>query len=123
MPHYMLAARTRADDGRAAMTDEETRTSWQRISVLEGEMKSAGAWVFSARLHDPDTATVVRMSNGEVVTTDGPFTESKDHLGGFYIIEAGDLDGALDWAAKVTEAVGHPIEVWPFAGIAWEPGG
>ena len=54
-------------------------------------MKSAGAWVFSARLH-ADTATVVRSSGGEVVTTDGPFVEAKEHLGGFYIIEAADLD-------------------------------
>ena len=123
MPHYMLAARTQADDGRTSMTEEEKQTSWQRIGLLEAEMKSAGTWVFSARLHGPETATVVRMSNGEVLTTDGPFTESKDHLGGFYIIEARDLDGALGWAAKVTEVIGHPVEVWPFAGIAWEPGG
>jgi hypothetical protein len=123
MPHYMLAAHTRPDDGRASMSEEEQQASWQRISALEAEMKSAGAWVFSARLHDADTATVVRTSNGEVLTTDGPFTESKDHLGGFYVIEAADLDGALSWGAKVSEVVGHPIEVWPFAGIAWEPGG
>ena len=123
MPHYMLAAHTREDDGRASMTEEEMRASWQRIQKVEAEMKSGGAWVFSARLHDPDTATVVRISNGEVLTTDGPFAESKDHLGGFYLIEAPDLDAALGWAAKVTEAVGHPIEVRPFAGVAWEPGG
>ena len=86
-------------------------------------MKAAGAWVFSARLHEPTTATVVRVSNGEVLTTDGPFVETKDHLGGFYVIEAADLDAALAWASKVTEAVGAPIEVRPFAGIAWEPGG
>ena len=78
-------------------------------------MKSAGAWVFSGRLHDPDTATVVRMSDGEVLTTDGPFVEAKEHLGGFYIIEAEDLDAALVWASKVTAAVGQPIEVRPFA--------
>ena len=69
-------------------------------------MKSAGALVFSGRLHEPDTATVVRMSDGEVLTTDGPFAESKEHLGGFYIIEADDLDAALGWASKTTAAVG-----------------
>jgi hypothetical protein len=78
-------------------------------------MKSAGAWVFSGRLHEPDTATVVRMSGGEVVTTDGPFAESKEHLGGFYIIQATDLDAALAWASKVTAAIKVPIEVRPFA--------
>ena len=77
-------------------------------------LKSAGAWVFSARLHDPDTATVVRSVNGEVLTTDGPFAESKEHLGGFYVIEAPDLDAALGWAAKVAEAIDSPIEVRPF---------
>ena len=77
-------------------------------------MKSAGAWVFGGALHGPDTATVVRVSDGEVLTTDGPFAESKEHLGGFYIIEAEDLDAALAWASKTTAAVGKPIEVRPF---------
>jgi hypothetical protein len=123
MPHYMLAAHTRDDEASPAKTAEEQQASWERIQTIETEMKSKGAWVFSARLHDPDTATVVRISNGEVLTTDGPFAESKDHLGGFYLVEAPDLDAALAWAAKVSEAVGSPIEVRPFAGVAWEPGG
>jgi hypothetical protein len=72
--------------------------------------------VFSGRLTEPDTATVVRMSGGELLTTDGPFAESKEHLGGFYIIEADDLDAALAWPSKTTAAVGAPIEVRPF----WE---
>ncbi|TME84069.1 MAG: hypothetical protein E6I45_02210 [Chloroflexi bacterium] len=123
MPHYMLAAHTRQEDTAPALTDEEMKASWQRIQRVEADLKSAGAWVFSARLHDPDTATVVRVSNGDVLTTDGPFAESKDHLGGFYVIEAADLDAALAWAARVSEAIGNPIEVRPFAGVAWEPGG
>jgi hypothetical protein len=121
MPHYMLAAHTREDDGRAEMTADDRQASWERISRLEVEMKSAGAWVFSARLHEPSTATVVRIANGQVLTTDGPFVEAKDHLGGFYLIKASDLDSALAWGAKVSEAIGHPIEVRPFAGVAWEP--
>jgi hypothetical protein len=95
--------------------------SYKQIGILEQEMKSAGAWVFSGRLHEPDSATVVRMSGGEVLTTDGPFAESKEHLAGFYIIEAEDLDAALAWASKTTAAVGHPIEVRPFAAFADEP--
>ncbi|MGH3993144.1 MAG: YciI family protein, partial [Pseudonocardiaceae bacterium] len=67
------------------------------------------------------TATVVRASGGEVLTTDGPFAESKDHLGGFYIVEAADLDVAIGWAAKVTAAIKVPIEVRPFAAFADEP--
>jgi hypothetical protein len=122
MPHYMLAAHSREGDARDSMTAEDRQAVWERISAVEAELKSAGAWVFSARLHDAGTATVVRVANGEVLMTDGPFAESKDHLAGFYLIEAPDLDAALAWGAKVTEAVGHPIEVRPFAGVAWEPG-
>jgi hypothetical protein len=122
MPHYMLAAHTREDDGRADVSADDRQASWERISRLEEEMKSAGSWVFSARLHEPSTATVVRIANGEVLTTDGPYVESKDHLAGFYLIEAPDLDAALAWGSKVAEAVGRPIEVRPFAGVAWEPG-
>jgi hypothetical protein len=100
------------------MTDEEMQLSWKQIQALNEEMKAAGAWVFGGALHDPDTATVVRLSGGEVLTSDGPFAESKEHLGGFYIIEAADLDAAIAWASKVTEAIKAPIEVRPFAGFA-----
>ena len=91
--------------------------SHQQLGILEQDMKSAGAWVVSGRLHEPDTATVVRMADSEVLTTDGPFVESKEHLGGFYIIQAKDLDAALAWATRVTEAIKVPIEVRPFAGF------
>ena len=123
MPHYMLSAHSREDESRPPMTHEEMQASWQHISALEADMKAAGAWVFSARLHGPSTATVVRVQSGDVLMTDGPFVETKDHLGGFYVIEAPDLDAALAWASKVTGVVGAPIEVRPFAAIAWEPGG
>jgi hypothetical protein len=113
MTQYMLSVHTVEGEVRDPMTDEEMQQSWKRIEALNEEMKSAGAWVFSARLHEPDTATVVRMSGGEVLTTDGPFAESKEHLGGFYLIEAKDLDAALAWASKATAAVGRPIEVRP----------
>jgi len=100
------------------MTPEQMENAWGPIRALEAEMKSAGAWVFSARLHDPDTATVVRVSGDEVMTTDGPFVEAKEHLAGFYIIEAADLDEALGWASKVTKLISSPIEVWPFVDTA-----
>jgi hypothetical protein len=119
MAQYMLSTHSSAGAASEPMTEEEMRQAWQVIGVLEVEMKSKGAWVYSGRLHEPSTATVVRVSGGEVLTTDGPFAESKEHLGGFYIIEAKDLDAALAWAAKVTAAVNHPIEVRPF----WEGSG
>jgi hypothetical protein len=113
MTQYLLSVHSVEGEARAPMSDEEMQQSWKQIQVLNEEMKAAGAWVFSARLHEPDTATVVRISEGEVLTTDGPFAESKEHLGGFYIIEAPDLDAALAWASKATVAVGRPIEVRP----------
>jgi hypothetical protein len=118
MPRYLLSTHSAEGTTREAMTEEQMRKAWEPIQGLEAEMKSAGAWVFSARLHDPDTATVVRVSGDDVVTTDGPFVEAKEHLAGFYIIEAADLDEALGWATKVTRLISSPIEVWPFADTA-----
>jgi hypothetical protein len=121
MPRYLLSVHTVAGEARQPMTDAEMQQSWKQLHALEEEMRSAGAWVFSGRLHEPDTATVVRLSGGEVLTTDGPFVEAKEHLGGFYIIQAEDLDAALVWASKVTGAIKVPIEVRPFADFADEP--
>jgi hypothetical protein len=121
MARYMLSVHSREGEIREPMTEEEMGQSHVRLGVIEREMAATGAWVFSGRLHEPDTATVVRVSGGEVLTTDGPFAESKEHLGGFYVIEAADLDAALGWAVKVTEAIRVPIEVRPFAGFADEP--
>ena len=115
MTQYLLSAHSVEAEARDPITDEEMQRITEQVGILEEEMKSAGAWVFGGRLHAPDTATVVRVSDGEVLTTDGPFAESKEHLGGFYIIEAEDLDAALAWASKVTLAVRTPIEVRPFA--------
>jgi len=115
MTRYLLSVHTVEGEAREPMTDEEMQQSYKQVLLIEEEMKSAGAWVFSGRLHEPETATVVRPSDGDVLTTDGPFAESKEHLGGFYIIEAEDLDAALAWASKVTEVIRTPIEVRPFA--------
>ena len=121
MTKYMLSVHSAQDEVREPMSAEEMQHSWQQIGMLEAEMKSIGAWVFSGRLHEPDTATVVRVANGEILTTDGPYAEAKEHLGGFYIINAEDLDAALALAAKVTRVIGAPIEVRPFADFADEP--
>src|SRR5438874_9181087 len=118
MAQYLLSVHTVEGEAREPMSEKEMRQFMGRVGVLEEEIKSAGAWVFSGRLHEPDTATVVRVSDGEVLTTDGPFAESKEHLGGFYIIEAEDLDAALSWASKTTAAVSKPIEVRPFRHVS-----
>ena len=84
-----------------------------RVRALTQEMKAAGAWVFTAGLHAADTSTVVRFREGQALVTDGPFTEGKEHIGGFTIVEAPDLDVALAWARKLAEATTLPIEVRP----------
>lgn len=80
---------------------------------LRAEMKAAGAWVFSAGLHPASTATVVRVMGSEALMTDGPFAEGKEHLGGFSIIRAADLDAALEWGRRLARATTLPIEVRP----------
>ena len=114
MAQYLLSAHTSSAADRPPMTEAEVNEVTKEVLRLEAEMKSAGAFVFGGRLHDPGTATVVRPSGEDVLTTDGPFTETKDHLGGFYIINADDLDGALLWASQVAVTVRAAIEVRPF---------
>ena len=84
------------------------------IDAMIQEAKAAGVWVFNGGLYPPSTATVVRLQDGEVLMTDGPFAEGKEHVGGFFIIRAPDLDAALDWGRKAARAVTLPIEVRPF---------
>lgn len=84
------------------------------LDAVHQRIKADGAWVFSGGLHSPDSATVVRERAGDVVMTDGPYLEGKEHVGGFLIVNSPDLDAALGYAADVTRATGLPIEVRPF---------
>ena len=86
------------------------------LDVVNHELKAAGAWVFAGGLHPPSTATVVRPRDGDMLVTDGPFAEGKEHIGGFTIIKAPDLDAALAWGRKLARASTLPIEVRPFQG-------
>ena len=86
------------------------------LGALRGELESTGSWVFGQGLHDPSTATVIRPRDGEVLLTDGPFTEGKEYLGGFTVIKAPDLDTALEWGRRYALATTLPIEVRPFRG-------
>lgn len=86
------------------------------LGRLNDEMRAAGAWVFAGGLHPPSTATVIR-AGGEVLLTDGPFVEGKEHLGGFTVIEAEDLDEALGWGTRLARVLAPlAVEVRPFAG-------
>jgi hypothetical protein len=114
MPHYLL--NLIQPDGPAP--DPETLGPIMHdIDRLNAEMKTAGAWVFAAGLHFADSATVVRHADGETLLTDGPFVEANEHIGGFTLIEAADLDAALGWAGKLAEASTLPIEVRPVAHV------
>lgn len=88
----------------------------RKLEELNREMAEAGAWVFAGGLHPASSATVVRHEDGEMLTTDGPYIEGKEHLGGFTIIRAPDLDAALDWGRKLARATALPVEVRPFQG-------
>lgn len=84
------------------------------VDALNTELRAAGAWVFGGGLEPSSTATVVQVSDGEILITDGPFAEGKEQVGGYWVIEAPDLDAALEWARKATRACRVPIEVRPF---------
>lgn len=84
------------------------------VGAVRDEMQAANAWVFSGGLHDADSATVLRPSGAEILVTDGPYVEGKEHLGGFTIVRAADLDSALEWGRKLARATTLPIEVRPF---------
>jgi hypothetical protein len=112
MPQYLLSVYQ--PDGPIPEPEALARIAAD-LDVLNQEMKDAGVWVFSNGLHPPSSATVVRSQDGELTTTDGPFTEGKEHLGGLTIIAAPDLDAALDWGQKLARATTLPIEVRPFA--------
>ena len=111
--HYMMGVRLDED---ALPPDDEA--SFARVGVVNDEMKAAGVWVFAGGLLPSDSATVVRVQNGSATVTDGPFAETKEQLGGFWVIDVDDLDAALAWARKAAAACEVPIEVRPFDGLA-----
>ena len=83
------------------------------VEALNTELQQTGAWVFAGGLHPSSTATVVRVEGDDILITDGPFAEGKEHIGGFWVIRAPDLDSALEWGRKATRACAVPIEVRP----------
>ncbi len=112
MKQYLLAVHL--VEGEPVPSDAEMQQRYKQVDAFNAEVQSAGAWVFAGGLEPPATATVVRAAGGQVITTDGPFAETKEQLGGFWVIKAPDLDAALDWAAKGSAACGGPVEVRPF---------
>ena len=112
MKQYMISVPM--IDGVPQPPAEEIQRRYQQVDQLNAELMTVGAWVFGCGLLPASSATVVRADGDDVVVTDGPFTESKEHIGGFWVVQAEDLDAALSWAAKATRACGAPVEVRPF---------
>ena len=112
MTQFLLAVHM--VEGEEEPPPEAMEQAYKDVNVLNEELQSSGVWVFGGGLHSADTATVVRMQDDDVLTTDGPFAETKEQLGGFWIIDVPDLDAALGWAAKATKACLAPVEVRPF---------
>ena len=86
------------------------------LGAIEDDIRAAGAWVFSGALHPASAATVIRATGDDVLVTDGPYVEGKEHVGGFTIVDVPDLDVALGWARRMTQVTTLPIEVRPFQG-------
>ena len=87
----------------------------RKVQAVSEEVRAAGAWVFAAGLHAPEASTVLKPQGDEVLVVDGPYVEAKEFVGGFTVVEADDLDAALEWGRRYARATGLPIEVRPVA--------
>ncbi len=112
MPEYLLAVHM--VEGAEVPSAETIEKMYADVDVFNKRIQDQGNWVFGGGLHEPSTATVVRVENGETITTDGPFAEAKEQLGGFWVIKAPDLDAALALATEASVACQGPVEVRPF---------
>jgi hypothetical protein len=110
MKQYLLSVYHAEGDMPAPDVAEQI---FRDVAALNAELQSAGAWVFAGGLFPSSTATVVQVRDGDILVTDGPFVEGKEHVGGFWVIKATDLDAALEWGEKATRACAVPVEVRP----------
>ena len=111
MPHYVLLSYLPTD---RKPTPEEIAEEHPRWAKYAQELTDAGLLVATYGMQGPEVATTVRVRDGETLMTDGPFAETKEYLGGFWVISAPDLDAALEWATKASAACMGPVEVRPF---------
>jgi hypothetical protein len=115
MPEYMLSVNHDDPDAyEPDMSPEEMQAVFAAVDAFNTEVQEAGAWVFGGGLEPRETATTVRLKDGDTLLTDGPYAETKEFLGGFWVIRAADLDEALEWARKGAVACQGDVEVRPF---------
>lgn len=112
MPQYLLSVHS--PEGGPYPTEKEKEQAFADTGVVNELMREAGVWVFAGGLKNPSTARVVRAKDGTLLHTDGPYLEGKEHIGGFWIIEAADDDTAMGWADRATVACRGAVEVRPF---------
>ncbi len=112
MKQYLLAVHHLGDYPTPAPEDMEQM--FAQVGAFNAELQSSGAWVFGGGLHPRETATTVRFQQGQALVTDGPFAESKEQLGGFWVVQAPDLDAALELAKRAATACQGDVEVRPF---------
>ena len=112
MTQYMLSVYMSESD--AEISPDEMQQIFADVDVFNDQLRQQGHWVFAGGLHPADTATVVKVDGDETITTDGPYAETKEQIGGFWVIDAPDLDAALDWATKGSRACRGAVEVRPF---------
>ena len=112
MTHYLMSVCYPADS--TAPTSEELEVITREVTEVHRQLQAEGAWVFGGGLHDPGTATVVTARDGSAMTTDGPFIDTKEVIGGLSIVDLPDLDAALGWAERMSAATTCPIEVRAF---------
>ena len=114
MPQYLLSVHNAGEN--PYQSDEEMQQAMADTGVVNAEMQAAGVWVFAGGLEMPHTAKVVRRKDGALLHTDGPYLDSKEHIGGFWILEVADEAEALAWAEKGATACLGDVEVRPFQG-------
>ena len=114
MTEYLLSVWSTGTD--QEQTAEEMEKSYADVDTFNTKIQASGNWVFAGGLHPAETASVVDATGETVTLTDGPFAETKEQIGGFWVIKADDLDAALELAKEASAACGGPVEVRPFAG-------
>lgn len=114
MTQYLLSVHG-SDEEYAQWSEEEQQKAFAEVDKFNQKLQSEGVWVFAGGLLPIAQATTVDNTGDKPIVTDGPYAESKEYLGGFWVIEAPDLDAALDWAKQGSQACAGKVEVRPFA--------
>ncbi|MEU6017981.1 YciI family protein [Streptomyces sp. NPDC047515] len=112
MPKYLLSVVD--DESSRKRTADQAQPIFEAVDAFNEKLRQEGSWVFAGGLAEPATATTVDARGGEVVLADGPFVETKEYLGGFWVIQVPDLDVALKLAAQASRACDGKVEVRPF---------